>query len=142
MSASAMMTEVLALDKQQALVGLLLPIAATLEPDDWRIFLVVCEDEGISLQKLGRITGLGQSAVIRATSVLESWSVEGDASGLLRSVEEEAKGYRRQSYLTPNGEQLRNVLRDAFGSEHYVQQSLGFYHFLQQELLQEWQQAA
>lgn len=131
------------MDTQQALVGLLLPIAATLEPDHWRVFLAVCEENGISLQKLGRITGLGQSAVIRATSILENWSAEGDAaSGLLHSVEETAKGYRRQSYLTAAGAQLRDALHAAFGAEHYVEQSLGFHQFLQQELVQHWQQAA
>ena len=128
--------------EQQALIGLMLPVAATLEPDHWRVFLAVCEEDGISLQKLGRLTGLGQSAVIRATSVLESWSAGGDTSGLLRSIEEEAKGYRRQSYLTATGLQLRDALQAAFGTEHYVEQSLGFHHFLQQELAQHWQQAA
>lgn len=130
------------LDTQQALVGLLLPMAATLESDYWRVFLAVCEEDGVSLQKLGRITGLGQSTVIRATSVLENWSAEGNAvSGLLRSVEEQVKGYRRQSFLTAAGEQLRSALHTAFG-ERYAERSLGFHQFLQQELAQHWQQAA
>lgn len=141
MNATATMNE-LDLDMQQALVGLLLPIAATLDSDCWRVFLAVCEEDGISLQKLGRITGLGQSAVIRATSMLESWTAEGAAtSGLLHSVEEQAKGYRRQSFLTAAGEQLRSALHTAFG-QYYVEQSIGFYQFLQQELAQHWQQAA
>jgi len=138
---SAMIQSELDQAAQQELVNLMLPLAATLEADHWRVFLAVCEEDGISLQKLGRLTGLGQSAVIRATSVLESGSAE-TTFGLLHTIEEEAKGYRRRSCLTEEGEQLRDNLRIAFGIEDYVEQAIGFHQFLQQELMQHWQQAA
>ena len=127
----------------ESLVQAFLPLAATLEADQWCVFLAVCEEDGISLQKLGRLTGLGQSEVIRATSVLENWSAEdGDQSGLLYGAEEAAKGYRRSSYLTPAGKALRDMLRDSFGAEGYAESAFGFHQFLQQELVQQWQQAA
>lgn len=135
----------MASDQQQAdlLLQVLLPLAATLESDHWRVFLAVCTEDGISLQKLGRITGLGQSEVIRATSVLEAWSSDDATGGLLACrMDEEAKGYRRSSHLASTGAALREQLRKAFGAENYAEQALGFHQFLQQELAQQWQQAA
>jgi hypothetical protein len=127
----------------EGLVQALLPLAASLEADHWRVFLAVCEEDGISLQKLGRLTGLGQSEVIRATSVLENWSAAEEAqAGLLYGAEEAAKGYRRSSYLTPAGKALRDMLHKAFGAEDYAESAFGFHQFLQQELAQQWQQAA
>jgi len=125
------------------LVQALLPLAASLDADHWRVFLAVCEEDGISLQKLGRLTGLGQSEVIRATSVLENWSAEEEAeAGLLFGAEEAAKAYRRSSYLTPAGKALRDMLRQAFGAGEYAESAFGFHQFLQHELAQQWQQAA
>ena len=127
----------------QGLVQALLPLAAALSADQWRVFLAVCEEDGISLQKLGRLTGLGQSEVIRAASVLESWSTEGEVkAGLLYGAEEAAKGYRRSSHLTQTGAALRDMLRNAFGADHYAEAAFDFHQFLQQELTQQWQQAA
>lgn len=127
----------------EGLLQALLPLAATLDADHWRVFLAVCEEDGISLQKLGRITGLGQSEVIRATSVLESWSSQDEAEpGLLYGAEEAAKGYRRSSHLTAAGAALRDMLRNTFGADDYAEAAYDFHQFLQQELAQQWQQAA
>lgn len=127
----------------QALVSLMLPLAATLEIDHWRVFLAVCGEDGISLQKLGRLTGLSQSAIIRATSMLESWSIETYiAPGLLHIIEEEARSFRRLSFLSEEGKKLRDILKTAFGEEDFADQALSFHQFLQQELAQHWQQAA
>lgn len=123
---------------REALIGLFLPLAMTLETDHFRVFLEVCGEDGISLQKLGRLTNLGQSEVIRATSMLESWrdkfAVIATDEGLLYSQMEIAKGYRRQSFLTAQGIALRDRLIQAFGLEHYGTAALDLHGFIQQEL--------
>ena len=131
---------------REALVGLFLPLAMTLEADHFRVFLAVCTEDGISLQKLGRLTDLGQSEVIRATSVLETWQADeadGAPHGLLYSRMEIAKGYRRQSFLTAQGIALREALIQAFGAETYTESAFVFHQFVQQELLaQDWSAAS
>jgi len=118
-------------------VALFLPLALTVEADHFRVFLAVCMEDGISLQKLGKLTGLGQSEVIRATSMLETWQAGSEDCGLLQNEMELAKGYRRRSFLTEPGKILRAALRNAFETEDYAGAASGFHRFLQQELLSE-----
>jgi hypothetical protein len=125
---------------EEDVVAALLPIAAALDADAWRIFLAVCEEDGVSVHKLGRMSGLGQSAVIRATSVLESWCQENRScneafeTGLLRTVTDTKRHFRRNSYLTAAGVQLREMLRHAFGVNGYVEQALAIHLYLQEAL--------
>lgn len=119
---------------REALVSLFLPLALTLETDHFRVFLAVCMEDGISLQKLGRLTDLGQSEVIRATSMLETWQAGPDACGLLHNEMALAKGYRRLSFLTASGKALHAALQDAFDTEEYAEAAAAFHSFMQQEL--------
>lgn len=120
----------------EQLVSMFLPLALTLEADHFHVFLQVCAEEGISLQKLGRLTGLGQSEVIRATSVLEQWQADESApAGLLCNHMEEARSYRRLASLTPQGVALRENLRTAFGETSYKATALDFHRLMQEELL-------
>jgi hypothetical protein len=123
------------------LLHVLLPLAVILDADHWRVFLAVCAEDGISLQKLGRITRSSQSEVIRATSVLESWPSDDTTGELLECrIDEDVASYRRSSHLTPAGIHIREKLRNAFGMEGYAEQALSLHQFLQQELVQRWQQ--
>lgn len=121
-------------------VRVMLPVVAALDIDAWRIFLAVCEEDGISVQKLGRVTGLGQSDVIRATSILESWSLKNHScsgaseTGLLYTVTDTERSFRRKSYLTSAGIQLREVLRGALGRDGYAEPALAFHRYLQEVL--------
>ncbi|HWU83323.1 MAG TPA: hypothetical protein VN063_07525 [Methylophilaceae bacterium] len=127
---------------REALVSLFLPLALTLEADHFRVFLAVCMEDGISLQKLGRLTRLGQSEVIRATSMLESWQAGPDTCGLLHNEMALAKGYRRLSFLTASGKGLRAALQDAFDTDDYAEAAAAFHHFMQQELSAGFSEAA
>ena len=99
-------------------------------------------EDGISLQKLGRLTGLGQSEVIRATSMLETWEAGSGDCGLLHNEMELAKGYRRRSFLTEPGKTLRAALRNAFEMNDYADAASGLHRFLQQELRAEFSEAS
>ena len=127
---------------REQLVALLLPLALTVEADHFRVFLAVCMEDGISLQKLGRLTGLGQSEVIRATSMLETWEAGSGNFGLLHNEMELAKGYRRRSFLTEPGKNLRAALRNAFEMNDYADAASGLHRFLQQELRAEFSEAS
>lgn len=119
-------------DTDEDFVSAMLPVAAALDADAWRTFLAVCEEEGISLQKLGRKTGLSQSALIRATSVLESWLDDGMAeTGLLRTATDTERYFRRNSFLTPSGVHLHELLLRRLGSERYVEQALDVHRYFQ-----------
>jgi hypothetical protein len=100
--------------------GLFLPLASTIEIDHFRVFLEVCKEDGVSLQKLARTTNLGLSEVIRATSFLECWQEKDcEEIGLLSCSLKTGKSYRKQVFLTEQGRKLRNSLGALFNGQTY-----------------------
>lgn len=118
---------------------LFLPLVTTIEADHLRVFLAVCKEDGASLQKLARITDLGLSEVIRATSFLQDWQ-EADCEqiGLLSCSPPSEKGYRKQVFLTAQGHKLRNSLVALFNEQIYAETSLNFHQAFQQALSEAW----
>lgn len=123
----------------EEMAGLFLHLAATIEVDHFKVFLAACKENGASLQKLARMTDLGLSEVIRATSFLQNWQeTDCDEMGLLSCSPQPENGYRKQAFLTAQGHKVRNSLVALFNGQTYDEMSLSFHQAFQQALSEVW----
>lgn len=73
-----------------------------------RVFLSVCENEGLSIKDLVYACGLGESMVSRAVDTL----CNPEQSGLLETARHPTDGRRRLVFLSENGKALLERISD------------------------------